>query len=171
MAPRHLPHTSPQVRPRSTSLLRKDTTPTPTITTNPRAHPPTTRPNTPRASLLRRASTRASMATRASPNNTRSMASTGKYQARPPTHLLRNTVNPSTRKATVTRKRLRHMGATSRAHTMGRRHLTLRPRANTRARQGMVPTTVACHITTAAILLTRCSRAFCYQERSNPVAG
>lgn len=59
------------------------------------------------------------MATRASNNNTRRMASTGKYQARPPEHHLRNTGRTSMRKVMDTSRRHRHTRVTSKADTMG----------------------------------------------------
>lgn len=159
MAPRLLPHTKRQAHPLSTSRLRKDTTPSPPTTPKPPAHPPpTTRPNTPRAFLRHQASTRDSMATRASSNNTHRTASTGKYQARPPAHRLRNTGSPSTGKGMATSRRHKHTGATSKAGTMGRRHRTLRLRTNTRARQGTAARTAAFHmgrINMAAIPRTR----------------
>lgn len=153
-------HTSPRAHPRITSLPPKDTAPSPTTAPNPRAHPPTTRPNIPQAFLRRRASTRASTATKARRNNTRRTASTGKYQARRPAHLLRNTAaSRSTRRVTGTSRRPRRTGATSRAGTMGGRRRTLRLRVSTQAREGTVRRTAGCHTTTAAILRTR--RAGC----------
>lgn len=159
MAPRLPPHTKRQAHPRSTRLLRKDTTPSPPTTPKPRAHPPlTTRPNIPRASLRRQDSTKDSIATRASSNNTHRTASTGKYQARPPAHRRRNTASPSTDRDMATSRRQRRTGVTSKAGTMGRRRRTLRLRTNTRARQGMAARTAAFHmghINMAAIPRTR----------------
>ena len=161
VAPRLPPHTSRQAHPRSTSLLRKDTTPSPPTTPNPRAHPPpTTRPSILRAFPRHPASTRDNMATRASNrnNNTRRMANTGKYQARPPARRRPSTASPNTGRDMATSRRPQHTESTSKVGTMGRRRHTLRLQDNTSPRQGMAARTVACHmghITTEAIPRTR----------------